>query len=155
MPVFLKGSSEEHETDMEKTNFLVRIHNISLRGFIIDENDFEVAPAISRLLQVFEVDTKTTKNPKKKIINDNPNIYDTTFLYSSGVTEVSKKINLNVNLSFQSDTNIESYDVYINNNYYGASLTTIEINSGDDIRIVVVKTDNTKEGKLLFTTKIL
>ena len=155
IPIVWNNVTDESVMDLDKRKYYVQSYEFLMMGFLVDENDFEVSPAINRVLQVFEVDTKTNKNPKKKIINDNPNIYDTTFLYSSGVTEVSKKINLNVNLSFQFDTNIESYDVYINNNYYGASLPTIEINSGDDIRIVVVKTDNTKEGKLLFTTKIL
>lgn len=155
IPIVWNNVTDESVMDLDKRKYYVQSYEFLMMGFLVDENDFEVSPAISRVLQVFEVDTKTNKNPKKKIINDNPNIYDTTFLYSSGATEVSKKINLNVNLSFQFDTNIESYDVYINNNYYGTSLLTIEINSGDDIRIVVVKTDNTKEGKLLFTTRIL
>jgi hypothetical protein len=69
MPVFLKGSSEEHETDMEKTNFLVRIHNISLRGFIIDENDFEIVRANERIIKVTEIDGNEVERKSFQIKN--------------------------------------------------------------------------------------
>jgi hypothetical protein len=69
MPLFLQGSSEEHETDIEKTNFLVRIHNVSLRGFLIDENDFEVVRANERIVKVTEIDGKEVERAYYQIKN--------------------------------------------------------------------------------------
>jgi hypothetical protein len=69
MPVFFKGSSEENETDLEKTNFLVRIHNISLRGFIIDENDFEIVRANERIVKITEIDGKEVERAYYQIKN--------------------------------------------------------------------------------------
>ena len=55
MPIFLQGGSEENETDLEKTNYLVRIFNVTLRGFIIDEADFEIVRANERIVKVTEI----------------------------------------------------------------------------------------------------
>ncbi len=58
MPVFLQSSSDENETDIEKVNYLIRIHDMTLRGFIIDENDFEVIRANQRIVKITEIDGK-------------------------------------------------------------------------------------------------
>ena len=42
-------------------------------------------------------------------------------------------------------TNIGSFDVYINNDYYGSDLSEIQINTDDKLKLVVVKNDNTKD----------
>lgn len=58
MPVFLQSSSDESETDIEKVNYLIRIHNINLRGFIINEDDFEIVRANQRIVKITEIDNK-------------------------------------------------------------------------------------------------
>lgn len=55
MPIFLQSSSDESETDIEKANYLIRIHNITLRGFIINEEDFEIVRANQRIVKVTEI----------------------------------------------------------------------------------------------------
>ena len=69
MPVFLQGSSDESETDIEKTNYLIRIHNISLRGFLIDENDFEIVRANERIVKVTEIAGKEVQRSYYQIKN--------------------------------------------------------------------------------------
>jgi len=54
---------------MEKTNFLVRIHNVTLRGFLIDENDFEIVRANERIVKVTEIDTKEVEKAYYQIKN--------------------------------------------------------------------------------------
>ncbi len=58
MPVFLVSSSDESETDIEKANYLIKIHNINLRGFILDENDFEIVRANQRIVKITEINGK-------------------------------------------------------------------------------------------------
>ena len=101
-----------------------------------------------------EIDTSKAKRGAKKKLNTNPNIYDSTYVFPSGVTEMTKTFELNVNVSLQSDINVSDYDVYVNNNYYGQSLLTIELNSGDSLKLVVTKEDNSKSSELVFVTKI-
>ena len=125
-----------------------------MQGFLINEDEFTVSPAVNRLIQIMEIDTSKSKRGVKKKPNTNPNIYDSTYIFQSGVTEMTKTFELNVNLNFQSDINVSDYDVYINNNYYGQTLMTIELNSGDSLKLVVTKDDNTKSSELVFSVKI-
>jgi hypothetical protein len=69
MPMFLEGSSEEHETDIEKTNYLVKIYNVKLRGFIINEDDFEITRANERIIKVTEIDGKEVQRASYQIKN--------------------------------------------------------------------------------------
>jgi hypothetical protein len=69
MPLFLVGNSEEHETDLEKTNYLVKIYNVTLRGFIIDENDFEVTRANERIIKVTEINGNEVERKTYQIKN--------------------------------------------------------------------------------------
>jgi hypothetical protein len=43
---------------------------------------------------------------------------------------------------------VESFDVFINDDYYGSDLTLIQINTNDILRIDVVKKDNNKESTI-------
>jgi hypothetical protein len=69
MPLFLQSGSDENEMDMEKTNYLVRIYNVTLRGFIIDENDFEIVRANERIIKVTEIDGNEIERATYQIKN--------------------------------------------------------------------------------------
>jgi hypothetical protein len=58
-------------------------------------------------------------------------------------------------MTFISSNNINSYDVYINNNYYGTDLNVIQVTLDDILRIEVIKNDNTLEGNILFENKLV
>ena len=58
-------------------------------------------------------------------------------------------------MTFISSNNINSYDVYINNNYYGTDLNVIQVTLDDILRIEVIKADNTLEGNILFENKLV
>ena len=49
------------------------------------------------------------------------------------------------NIIIATPINVTSFDVYINNDYYGSDLTEIQINTDDKLKFVIVKTDNTIE----------
>jgi hypothetical protein len=44
--------------------------------------------------------------------------------------------------------NVSSYDVFINSNYVGTDLTTIQINDGDTFLITVTKANLLAESKI-------
>ena len=58
-------------------------------------------------------------------------------------------------MSFISSNNIDTYDVYINGDYYGADVQIIQITTNDTLRIDVTKTDGTQEGNILFENKLV
>jgi hypothetical protein len=51
--------------------------------------------------------------------------------------------------------NVDSFQVFINDDFYGTSVTEIQINTGDELRIVVTKDDNNKESNIIFNQELI
>jgi hypothetical protein len=60
-----------------------------------------------------------------------------------------------VNMSPESSINVDSYDIYINDEFYGSDVNEILINTNDILRVEVTKTDNSKESKIVFLNKLV
>ena len=77
------------------------------------------------------------------------------FLFVSGNTSLTDRIDFTANITLLSTDNIDSFDVYINNDYYGSDLQVIEISTNDILRIDVTKNDDTQESTVLFENKLV
>jgi len=110
-------------------------------GFLIDENEFEVSPAISRVLTMYEIDKEPKKRSKRKddLINESNEI---TFEYDLGDFVKQQVIYYTANLTVVESINVDNYDVYINDDYYGNDINTIQVNTNDVLRIDVEKLDD-------------
>ena len=140
IPIVMGNISDESVMELEKRKFYIQSYEFTLLGFLIDENEFEVSPAVSRVLQVVEFDTNTTKKRVKKDINIGGNEIDVLFVVGNNVN--SQIFDYTTNIIIATPINVTSFDVYINNDYYGSDLTEIQINTNDTIKFVIVKTDN-------------
>jgi hypothetical protein len=116
-------------------------------GLLIDEEEFEISPAISRQLTLFEF---TTNNRRKRAVIEpsNPTNFNLDFTFVTGNTQLTEVFRYTVDLKTTEIDNISSYDVYINSNYVGTDLTTIQINDGDTFLITVTKIDLTKKASI-------
>ena len=54
-----------------------------------------------------------------------------------------------------STNNVNTFDVYINDDYYGSDLQMIEITTNDILRIEVTKDNNTQEANILYENKLV
>jgi hypothetical protein len=147
----MNNITDESVLDVEKRKYYIQSYEFTMLGFLIDEDEFEVSPAITRVLQVVEVDTKTTRRSKLKKDETGPG---SQALFLIGNTTLTQLFNYIVDIKIGDTTNIESFDVYINDYYYGSDLELIQINSGDVLRIDVVKTDVSQESTIQFINNI-
>ena len=154
IPILLDSVSDEDVMDLEKRKFYIQTYNFTMLGILIDEEEFEVKPAISRTLTLTEVGTKSLRG-KRNVNPENPNQFDLPYLYSSSETSVEKNLPYRINLTNISVTNINSYDVYINGDYFGGDLVNLEINSGDVLRVDITKTNVGQEAILLWQATIV
>jgi hypothetical protein len=153
IPIKMNNITDESVMDMEKRKYYIQSYEFVMLGFLIDENEFEVSPAITRSLQVFETDTRSIKRGKRnEIPNDSVEINS---VFKVGVDSLSERFDYITNLTIDTTTNIDSYDIYINNDYYGSDINTIELNSGDTIRIDIVKVDTLSESTIRIISKLL
>ena len=54
-----------------------------------------------------------------------------------------------------SNQNIDQFEVYINDDYYGNDLTEIQINTGDELRINITKVDVGQISEIVFLQEII
>ena len=149
IPIIWNNVSDESVMDLDKRKYYVQSYEFIMLGFLIDEDEFTVSPAINRLVQVFETEgrliTKKTKGPNEPV-----ELKQIELIFPSGTTELTKTFNLSDNISLLNTENVSTFDVYIGNDYYGSDLTTIEVSTNDTLKFIVTKNDSTLESKLLF-----
>ena len=145
IPIVMGGITDESVSEIEKRKYYVQSYEFTMLGFLINEDEFEVSPAVSRVLQVLEVDSNKSKKQIRNNLTDGSKI-ETTFVV--GNNTLSQLFNYSVDLNVSNMNNIESFDVYINDDYYGSDLTVIQINTNDVLKIDIVKIDNNIESTL-------
>ena len=153
VPIVLTNISDESQMTMDARKYYIQNYDFTMLGYLIDEDEFEVKPAIQRVTQLMEVETSTRS--RRRNSTENPDEFNFNFLYVSGTTSLNDRIDFTANMNFVSSNNINTYDVYINGDYYGADVQIIQITTNDTLRIDVTKTDNTQEGNILFENKLV
>src|SRR6056300_1452831 len=144
VPIVLNNVSDESVLDIEKIKYYIQNYEFLMMGFLIDEEEFEVLPAISREISLFETGAVDRKR-KVASRHPNPQNYDFDILFREGITGLSETYRYTFDISVLNTENINSYSVYVNDNYLGDDLSLIQINSNDKVRFEVTKNDNTKE----------
>ena len=154
VPIIMDNVSDDSQMNMESRKYYVQSYDFTMLGYLIDEDEFEVKPAIQRVTKLIEIDTSSRKQ-KRKQYPENPNEFQMPFLFVSGNTSLTDRIDFTANMTLLSTDNIDSFDVYINNDYYGSDLQVIEISTNDILRIDVTKNDDTQESTVLFENKLV
>jgi Zn/Cd-binding protein ZinT len=67
-----------------------------------------------------------------------------------GNDTLSDVVAYTANLTWANSTNVNSYDVYINGDYYGTDVQKIQITTNDILSITVVKQNNLLESNIKF-----
>ena len=68
IPIIAGAISDESVMDIEKRKYYIQSYEFTMLGFLIDENEFEVSPAITRVLQVVEFEKEPRKNELDKTL---------------------------------------------------------------------------------------
>ena len=141
--------TDESVMDLEKRKYYIQKYDFTMMGFLIDEEQFEVSPAISRTFQVIETDQRNIKRKQKK---QSPiELEVITLQYLNNVTTQEHYFEYTCNLLFDRSVNIEEFSVYINEQYYGDNVETIQINTNDMLRIDIISSGGSEDPYLLFT----
>jgi hypothetical protein len=146
--------------DVEKRKFYMQSYNFTLMGFLIDENEFEVKPAVSRTLALFEVGSDSKRIKKPRQIPGNTTIYNESFEFPLSVTSQTKTFEYTANLTLENLTNVTSYNLYVNNLYFGTNAinsptSKLEINTNDVLKIDITKSDVNKPSSVKLITKLV
>lgn len=153
VPIILNNIGDESQMSIESRKYYLQSYDFTMLGYLIDEDEFEVKPAIQRVAQVYEINLGNKKTKREKY-PENIDNFNFNFLFLSGNTELIDQIDFTADMNVISTNNISSYDVYINSLYYGTDIDEIQITTNDILKIVITKEDNTKESNILFDNKL-
>jgi hypothetical protein len=148
IPIINDGMSDESSLDLEKRKYYIQKYEFTMMGFLIDEDEFEVYPALSRTFQMYELDQRPAKGPQKKQSPIQPEVITLSYV---GNTTQEFYFEYECDLLFEDSVNLDSYSVYINDQYYGDDVNRIQINNGDTLRIDVVKQDPLLDGSVSYS----
>lgn len=154
IPIIWDNIADESVMEVDKRKYFVASYDFTMLGFLIDEEEFEIQPGITRNLQLYEV-VSGRKKRKRPIEPNNPDTYTIESVFSVGTTELSEIFYDRVNLNVLFTDNIEEYEVYINDQYYGTDVNLIQINSKDILKIVVLKKVNSESSTIKFQAKLI
>ena len=149
IPIINDAFADESVMDLEKRKYYIQKYDFTMMGFLIDEEQFEVSPAISRTFQVIETDQRNIKRKQKK---QSPIELEVIKLqYLNNITTQERYFEYTCNLLFDQSVNIEEFSVYINEQYYGDNVESIQINTNDMLRIDIISSGGSEDPYLLFT----
>jgi hypothetical protein len=154
VPIISTNISDESVMEVDKRKFYIQNYDFTMLGYLIDEEEFQVKPAISRVFQFFELDeSKRKKKLEKK--PENSDTFQITFPYSINESSYSKVIEYRVNVSLSNTNNIDDYDVYINGDFFGTNITSIQLNTNDELSVDINKSDNSKSSFIVFECQLV
>lgn len=140
MPLIMEGNSDESPIEnFEDRRFYVNLTELTLEGYILNEDDYKIIPTVDRGILVTEVDTKTYK-PKFNIIK-NGDMFNYDFIFSL-TTDTS------INFTITDETFINSIVELVNASNPLFTLNgnpvslPISVNNGDNINITISRNVN-------------
>jgi hypothetical protein len=153
VPLVLQNISDESVVDLDKRKYYIQSYEFLMMGYLIDEEEFEVKPAISRTVQLLEA--KTSRGGRKKSYPKNPSLFPLTFNFSAGTTAYTENYKYTADLTFENVKNISSWDVYINDDFYGSDLTEIQLTSGNNLTLNITPTDPSSDSQIVYIARLI
>jgi hypothetical protein len=123
-------------------------------AFLLDEDEFEVAPAVSRIFNSFEVNL-TQKRSRRNQFPENPDEIQKNIFFPSGVTTFSLVVDYTGDFFLIGNDNVTTWDVFINDNFYGTDVNFIQVNTNDILRIDIEPTTAGLQSVLEYGIKLL
>ena len=153
IPIILDSINDESVMEMEKRKYYVQNYTFTMLGFLIDEDEFEISPAISRTLVLSEVETRTKR---KKIVEfpENPDTTKLLFDFTEDEFIKEKIFSYGNDLVVNQTINIDSYEIYLNEIFIGNDLTRIPISVSDSFKIKIFKQNNNSTASITFESII-
>jgi hypothetical protein len=148
-PILLENIGDESQVDdLEGKRFYVQSYEMKLQGYVVDQEEFEVKPAITRAFLTTEISSKKLR-PITTFIKEDTKDAKTIkiiveFLPSAPTTVTFKPYDKS-NFTLVSTDNISDYTIRVNGNIVS---TPFIVESQDNITIDIVKIDSLMSAKI-------
>jgi hypothetical protein len=107
-----------------------------MMGYLLDEDDFIITPAVSRGINFYEISENIYRAPYQIDVDDQNNTICINIIFNSGVSNVTIPVDIGANFTEVNATNYSSLIFKVN----GTTVTIpFTVNSGDQLYIKVNK----------------
>ena len=138
VPIILNNISDESAMEMDKQKYYLQNSEFVMLGFLVDEEEFEVTPGITRSFLMLESQNRTRSRRVRKL-PASPKNFPLAYGVGSTDTEVTVSIPYTVNFTVDTNVNVDSYSVYINGDYIGDDVAVIQLTLNDILKIEFTK----------------
>jgi hypothetical protein len=153
IPIVMNSIGDESKIDTEERRYYQQNYQFQLQGFLLDEEEFEVKPAISRSLVMFGFDEKE-RQKEPKGTPKNPDKINTKLTFDAGNDELVLNYDYKVNISALRIKNVIAYEFYINDVQHNIN-EVLMINPGDKLTIWVDKDNSAAPATLTLQEKLI
>jgi hypothetical protein len=137
IPLIMDSIGDESTiNNLEERKYYVQLYTIKMMGYLLDEDDFVVTPAVSRGINFYEISENMYKAPYQLNVDEKNNTICINIVFNAGVSSVTIPMNIGATLTNVNATNYSSLLFKVN----GVTVTIpFTINNGDQLYIKVFK----------------
>lgn len=154
LPIVLDTINDSSVTELQKRRYYIQSYTMKMLGIILDEKQFEIVPAVSRVLQVMETGSKVRQR-KAVALNPNENTIDGLYQFVNSNTQLTDTLKYNFDYYFIKSDNVSSYNIYINNNLIGSNINSFQTNNGDVLKVEITYVNSSNPASILFEKKLV
>ena len=136
IPILMNSIGDESQIDTEERRYYQQNYQFQLQGFLLDEEEFEVKPAISRSLVMFGFDEKNRQKERKSLTEKNPDKINTKLTFDTNTLTLTIQYKYKANVSALRLKNVTSYSFTINTQ---PVTEPVMVNPGDKLVVTIVK----------------
>tara|TARA_Y100000389_G_C17429896_1_gene501906 strand:- start:1402 stop:1866 length:465 start_codon:yes stop_codon:yes gene_type:complete len=152
----LESIGDESQIDnLDGKRYYVQTYEMKLMGYLVDEDEFEVVPAIERAFVSIEIDEKKPKAIAKFIHDDTSDDLNTKCFVqfqSKSPTEVTFKAETKTIFNTIESNNVSSYVIRVNGTIVSPQFT---VEPEDSITVTIIRTDSTKVSEVILNGIII
>tara|TARA_R100001510_G_scaffold57753_1_gene67449 strand:+ start:2098 stop:3138 length:1041 start_codon:yes stop_codon:yes gene_type:complete len=149
-PIMLESIGDESQVDdINGKRYYVQSYEMKLMGYLVDTEEFEVKPAISRVFLTTELDSKKPKNITKFIkddTSDNQSLKCVIQFLPGAGTSIKFNVDNKTDFTTIDTNNITTYTIYKNGSVVNVPFS---VEPSDVIEITVVKVDSNKTAEII------
>ena len=149
IPLVLESIGDESViSNLDERKYYVQLFTIKMMGYLLDENEFKVNPAISRGISMFEVSENIYLAPYQIVAEDEAGIITINVQFDPGINTFTLTVENAATYEEIIKENISSYILQVN----GVPVTLpFTVEYGDIISLTITKSDVSKSA--YFTMK--
>jgi hypothetical protein len=146
MPLLLDSIGDESViNNLDERKYYVQMFNIKMMGYLLDEEDFEVTPAISRSVTLVELSDDIKRSQYQITKDEEEKTICISITFKRGISSATIPINLKARYTSENTENANSVSYKVN----GTDETIpFSVKNGDELFISVNKTDIQKESTI-------